>query len=67
MEDQIPPIPGEEPKKKNNTVLIIAIVAVVILCCCCLAAYIIYSQYDNWGDPLGIYGWLPQVQSLLLA
>ena len=65
MEDQIPPV-VEEPKK-NNTVLIIAVVTIVILCCCCFAVYILYTQYDKWGDPFGLYGWLPQAQSLLFA
>jgi hypothetical protein len=53
--------PPEETPKKTNTGLIIAIVAVVLLCCCCITAFLaFYFGYDSLGDPLGIYGLLPQ-------
>jgi len=43
--------------KKNPTTMYIAIgVVVLLLCCCCLATIIVFFQYDNWGDPLGVYG-----------
>lgn len=60
MNDQMPP--AMDQPKKSNTMLIIAIVAVVLLCCCCIAVIIVFTQYDNWGDPLGIYGSLRQLQ-----
>ena len=66
MEEQIPPVVEGEPKK-NKTFLYIAIAVFVVLCCCCLAVIVAYTQYDNWGDPLGIYGSLRQIQLPLLA
>jgi hypothetical protein len=56
-----------EQPKKNNTSLYITIGAVVLLCCCCLAVIVLYTQYDNWGDPFGIYGSLRQLQALALV
>jgi hypothetical protein len=34
----------------------------IFVCCCCLAALVVFFQYDNWGDPLGVYGSLQQLQ-----
>lgn len=53
------------PPKKTNTGLIVAIVALLFLCCCCIALVALYFGYDALGDPLGIYGLLPQARGLV--
>ena len=57
----------ETPKKKFPVWAIVLIVFVLLCCCCSFfgGAYWLYNNYDNMGDPFGIYGLLPVVTSLL--
>ena len=64
MEENMGTPPLTEPRRNNRTLIIVLAVLVLLCCCCLISAVALYYGYDSLGDPLGIYGLLPTLDSL---